>query len=391
MFGTALRRAAAVLSFVLAASSNLAVAAQDADPVTHKKLERLELRMQSARGELDTFKGDQKKAKKALAEAEQEIGISQRKIKATTLQLDAQQQKLVRLERRQKQLSANKAQQQKQVAQAIREAYQHGTQNRIKLILNQEDPASVARLLNYYDYFNKARHAEIKLYVKTLEQLRQLKSQAHETKLALHSNLGRQKEQQSALQASKQQRNAALAKIDASIKAKSAQLAELTAEQRKLAALVAEVEKQMAALDIETKDQTDGQTFSTRKGQMGWPTAGRIRHNYGARKAGSQLSWQGVLLGAQAGADVQAVHHGRIVFADWFGGSGLLVIVDHGNGYMSLYAHNQSILMSAGEWVSTGETIATVGQSGGKREPALYFEIRKSGKPLDPSAWCRAD
>ncbi len=391
MFGLPLQRAAVALTIMLIAPPSLPAMAQATDPDTQAKLEQLERRMQSARGELDTYKGRQKKARKALASAEREIGSSQRKIKATTLQLDALQQKLVRLERQNKQLSANKVQQQQQVAQAIREAYQHGTQNRIKLILNQEDPASVARLLTYYDYFNKARHAEIELYVKTLQELRELKSQAHATQLALQSNLTRQNEQQAALKISKQQRNTALAKINDSIKAKSAQLAELTAERRKLAALVAEVAKQMAALDIETMDQTDGQTFSTRKGRMGWPTAGRIRHNYGARKAGSQLSWQGVLLGAEAGADVQAVHHGRIVFADWFGGSGLLVIVDHGNGYMSLYAHNQSILKAAGEWVSTGETIATVGQSGGKREPSLYFEIRKSGKPIDPSVWCRTD
>lgn len=391
MVDLARRSAVVALVTILAVTPNLPTLAQTADPDTQAKLKQLERRMQSARGELDTFKGQQKKAQKALRSAEQDIGVSQHKIKATTLQLDAQQKELAILERRQKQLSANKVQQQQQVAQAIREAYQHGTQNRIKLILNQEDPASVARLLNYYDYFNKARHADIELYVKTLQELRQLKSQAHKTHLALQSNLTRQKDQQRALQTSKQQRNKALVRIDASIKEKSAQLAQLTEERRKLAALVAEVEKQMAALDIETKNQTDGQSFSTRKGQMGWPTAGRIRHNYGARKAGSQLSWQGVLLRADAGTDVQAVHHGRIVFADWFGGSGLLVIVDHGNGYMSLYAHNQSILKDAGEWVSTGETIATVGQSGGKREPALYFEIRKSGKPIDPSAWCRAD
>ncbi len=391
MLSPLLRSAIVALAIILTAVPTLPVVAQANDPDTQEKLEQLERRMQAARGELDAYKGKQKKLKKVLRSAEQDIGKAQRKIKTTTLQLDEQQQKIARLDRQQKQLGANKIRQQQQVVQAIREAYQHGTQNRIKLILNQEDPASVARLLNYYDYFNKARHADIELYVKTLQELKELKSQTHATRLALQANLTRQNEQQRALKASWQQRNAALSKIDESIKAKSAQLSELTAERRKLAALVAEVEKQMAALDIETKGQTDGQSFTTRKGQMGWPTAGRIRHNYGARKAGSQLSWQGVLLRAEAGADVQAVHHGRIVFADWFGGSGLLVIVDHGNGYMSLYAHNQSILKEAGEWVSTGETIATVGQSGGKREPALYFEIRKSGKPIDPSIWCRAN
>lgn len=376
---------------MLAISLNIPLLLHAAEPDAQKKLDQLERRMQSARAELDSYKGKQKKLKQQLRRAEQDIGKGQRRIKATTLQLDAQQQQMTRLERQQKQLGADKAKQQQQVAQAIREAYQHGTQNKIKLILNQEDPASVARLLNYYDYFNKARQADIELYVKTLQELQELKSQLHKTRVALQTNLAKLNEQQRGLKVSWLARNNALSKLDDSIKLKSEQLGELKQERRKLEALVAEVEKQMAALDIETKGQTDGQNFSTRKGQMGWPTAGRIRHKYGARKADSQLSWQGVLLQADAGADVQAVHHGRIVFADWFGGSGLLLIIDHGNSYMSLYAHNQSILKEAGEWISTGETIATVGQSGGKREPALYFEIRKSGKPIDPGAWCRAD
>lgn len=358
--------------------------AQELD--AQKKLEQLERRMQTTRVELDTYEGRHKKLKKQLRNAEQDIGKGKRRIKATTLQLDAEQQKIARLERQQKQLDADKAKQQQQVAQAIREAYQHGTQNRIKLILNQEDPASVARLLNYYDYFNKARQADIELYVKTLHELRELKSQVHATRVAMQTNLEKLEEHQRDLRTSWQARNEALTKLDASIHVKREHLTELKQERRKLEALVAAVEKQMAALDI----QTDGQSFSVRKGQMGWPTAGRIQHKYGTRKADSQLRWQGVLMHADAGADVQAVHHGRIVFADWFGSSGLLLIIDHGNGFMSLYAHNQSILKEAGEWVSTGETIATVGQSGGKREPALYFEIRKSGKPVDPAAWCRA-
>ncbi len=371
---------------MLAILLNLPLLSQAQEPNAQKKLELLERRMQAARVELDTDKGQQKKLKKQLRNAEQDIGKGKRRIKATTLQLDAERQKIAKLEQQQKQLDADKAKQQQQVAQAIREAYQHGTQNQIKLILNHEDPASVARLLNYYDYFNKARQADIERYVKTLQELQELKSQVHATRVALQTNLGKLEEQQRDLLSSWQARHEALTKLDTSIQVKGKQLAVLKQERRKLEALVAAVEKQMAALDI----RTDGQNFSTRKGQMGWPTAGRVRHKYGTRKADSQLRWQGVLMQADAGADVQAVHHGRIVFADWFGSSGLLLIIDHGNGFMSLYAHNQSILKEAGEWVSTGETIATVGQSGGKREPALYFEIRKSGKPVDPAAWCRA-
>lgn len=387
MHGPPLRGAILLLAFML----NPPLAAQPAEPDAQKKLQQLERRMQSARAELDSYRGERKKLQKRLRQAELDIGKGKRRIKSTQLQLDQQKRQIARLERQQNQLGADKVKQQEQVAQAIRESYRHGTQNRIKLILNQEDPARVARLLNYYDYFNKARQADIALYVKTLQELKDLQSQLHGSRVALQTGLAKLNEQQRGLESSRQARNAALRKIEGSIASKNQQLGELDRERRKLEALLDEVEKQMAALDINTAGQADGLDFSARKGKMGWPTAGRIRHQYGARKSASQLSWQGVLLEAAAGAAVQAVHHGRIVFADWFGGSGLLLIIDHGNGYMSLYAHNQSILKEAGEWVSTGETIATVGQSGGKREPALYFEIRKSGKPIDPAAWCRAD
>ena len=129
------------------------------------------------------------------------------------------------------------------------------------------------------------------------------------------------------------------------------------------------------------------QDFASFRGQMPWPVGGRPSNSFGARRGNGGLRWQGLVIPATEGSEVTAIHHGRVVFADWFRGSGLLLIVDHGDGFMSLYAHNEALLRDVGEWVSAGSAIATVGSTGGMAESALYFEIRENGKPTNPSSW----
>jgi septal ring factor EnvC (AmiA/AmiB activator) len=122
---------------------------------------------------------------------------------------------------------------------------------------------------------------------------------------------------------------------------------------------------------------------------MPWPVDGKARNRFGRDRDGGPLKWHGLMIAASEGSTVSAIHHGRVVFADWFRGSGLLRILDHGAGYRSLYGHNQSLLREVGEWVDVGDAIGTVGNSGGRQRTALYFEIRKDGKPTDPDKWCK--
>ena len=129
--------------------------------------------------------------------------------------------------------------------------------------------------------------------------------------------------------------------------------------------------------------------FGSLKGQLKWPVAGRLLERFGSQKKGGNLKWQGVLIDAESGTRVNAVGAGKVVFADWFRNLGLLIIIDHGDGYMSLYGHNQNLLKNTGDWVMPGETIATVGDSGGQTDTALYFEIRQGAEPLNPSLWCK--
>ena len=122
---------------------------------------------------------------------------------------------------------------------------------------------------------------------------------------------------------------------------------------------------------------------------MPWPAGNKLIKKFGNAKIDGKITWEGILISAKAGTSVEAIHHGRVVFSDYLRGHGLLVIVDHGDGYMSLYAHNQSLLKETGDWVSSGETISRVGNTGGQAQAGLYFEIRHQGKPTDPIKWCR--
>jgi len=156
-------------------------------------------------------------------------------------------------------------------------------------------------------------------------------------------------------------------------------------DRSQLERLLDAVEQSIANLEI----PSDYRPFHKLKGKLHWPTKGKISKRFGSSRSGSNLRWQGVTLTAKEGSEVNAIHHGRVVFADWFRGSGLLIIIDHGDGYMSLYGHNQSLLIEPGDWVTVGEQIATVGNSGGKKHAGLYFEIRHKGQPTDPRHWCK--
>ena len=156
-------------------------------------------------------------------------------------------------------------------------------------------------------------------------------------------------------------------------------------DRAELEQLLAAVEQTIANIDI----PTDYKPFGSLKGQLPWPVSGKPSNRFGNRRNNTTMRWQGLAISASEGSRVEAIHYGRIVFADWLRGSGLLVIIDHGDGYMSLYAHNQTLLRDVGEWVSAETPISTVGDSGGLSKPALYFEIREKGKPVNPAHWFR--
>ena len=268
------------------------------------------------------------------------------------------------------------------LAAQVRAAYMTGSQEKIKLLLNQRDPATLGRLMAYYRYLNEYRAENIEAVVAQIRRLDELRAQiaAEEARLTAlartrYDELGR-------LHNSQENRKTLLASLRKRIANEGEEVDRLAAQEKDLTRLIAELTSILSDYPI-----TSEQPFSEHRGKLTWPVAGRLLHEFGQPRVGGSIKWNGVVLGAPRGREVRAVYHGRVAFADWLAGMGLLVIVDHGEGYMTLYGYNETILKNTGDWVAPGDVIATVGDSGGQSEAGLYFELRRGTKPENPRRW----
>ena len=268
------------------------------------------------------------------------------------------------------------------LAEQIRAAYTNGSQERIKLLLNQQDPAELGRLLTYYKYMSDYRGANIEAVSEHISALTQLRIAAHDEERRIARLARAQSVELTELNVAQEKRKQLLVSLHAQIEREGTAIERLAAEEKDLARLIAELTSILSDYPI-----TSEEPFSTLKGRLTWPIAGRLMHDFGQPRAGGALKWNGVVLAAPRGLEVRTIYHGRVVFADWLAGMGLLVIVDHGEGYMSLYGYNETILKSTGDWVAPGDAIATVGESGGQSQAGLYFELRKGTRPINPRQW----
>ncbi len=368
--------------FALLLSQHGALA--DDEQSTRRQLSTVSSEMKKLRQLNQQFKSERNSLQAALREAEVAIGQLKQQVRDTNRQLRDQQHKLAELQQQRQQLRQQRMQQQHLIEQQVRAAYQLGRENKLKLLLNQQQPQQLSRQLAYYDYFNRARSEQIDAYLDTIEQLDQLEPAINQATSELTQSKQQLSDKRKALQAQNQQRRDNLQQISASLKNNQQRQQQLSRDRRRLEQLLQAMEESIADLVV-----PDQQPFKARRGKLPWPAKGRLSQRFGSLRNDGKQRWQGVILNAREGSAVRAVHHGRVLFADWFRGSGLLVIIDHGDGYMTLYAHNQSLLVEPGEWVDSGATIATVGNSGGRRQAGLYFEIRYRGQPTNPQRWCR--
>ena len=269
----------------------------------------------------------------------------------------------------------------KALAAQVRTAYMSGSQERIKLLLNQRDPATLGRLMAYYRYLNDYRASNIEAVVAEIRKLDELHGRiaAEEARLATlvqerYDELGR-------LGASQDKRKELLDTLRRRMADEGREVERLAAQEQDLTRLIAELTSILSDYPISSE-----QPFGELRGKLTWPVAGRLLHDFGQPRAGG-IKWNGVVLAAPRGREVRAVYHGRVAFADWLAGKGLHVIVDHGDGYMTLYGYNETILKDTGDWVAPGDVIATVGDSGGQPQASLYFELRRGKKPENPRRW----
>ena len=281
---------------------------------------------------------------------------------------------------RETQLDQNRA----ALAGQMRAAYLIGRQEPVKLLLNQKDPALAGRMFAYYSYFGRARAGQIRLIEDDVRRLAELDAQleAEDAKLAQLEE--QQRAQLNQLEQARERRSHVLVSLEAQSRSRAQNLERLRAQQSGLEKLVRELRAAMERFPVEGND-----AFTRLRGKLAWPVSGRLVARFGDSRAGG-VRWDGVLVATERGAPVKAVCQGRVIYADWLPGLGLLTIVDHGDGYLSLYGHNERLYKAAGEQVAAGDTIAAAGDSGGSARPELYFEIRKAGKPVDPRPWFKA-
>ncbi len=284
------------------------------------------------------------------------------------------------IQKKQQQINAQKHDLENQV----KAAYGMGRNERLKLMLNQQDPSLSGRMMVYYDYLNKARLKKIARIDEDMQLLHDLELEHVKETTFLENKLEKRKLEQSVYLQTKVQHQTLLAKIKKQVFSKKQQLSRFKSSEKRLKSLIYSLQQTLDDFPFE-----DGgvKEFAKLKGKLAWPVKGSLLKKFGAQRSGSR--WDGVLIKAKEGADIRVVTRGRVVFADWLRGYGLLTIIDHGKGYMTLYAFNQSLYKTVGDWVEAGAVIASVGQSGGQSAAGLYFGIRKKGKPVNPVKWCR--
>ena len=270
------------------------------------------------------------------------------------------------------------------LAGQIRAAHMIGEREPLKLLLNQRDPAETGRVLVYYQYFGRARASQIAAINAHLAEVATLDAALTAEDERLAALEAQQQGELAQLQNARERRGRALVSLEADSKNRARELERLKDQQGGLEKLVRELRRALERLDKFPSDSKDA--FAKLRGKLAWPVAGRLVASFGQVRAGG-VKWDGVLLAGSQGSPVRAVYHGRVVYADWLSGLGLLTIIDHGDGYLSLYGHNERLFKEVGERVTAGDTIATLGDTGGRPRAELYFEIRKAGRPIDPRPW----
>jgi len=351
------------------------------------KLEKLQ---QSIAKIQEHLKGSKKQRSDVLTELNAlETEISKNAIQLNKLETDlhSTQKQKEQLEQELSQLNKQLSEQHSALSEQIRAAYSMGHQQNIKMLLNQQDPSKAGRAQEYFNYLNRARQQQIQSFMGTIEQKQQTQIALDQTLLHHRNLLQAQKDKKRERQRQRLQRKNLLAELSDKIKNQENTLSSLESSRSRIENLLKSLGELLA--DIPTSP-TENQPFVAQKGKLPWPVKGPFLGHYGEPKNYGDLKWNGVLIKANHGTPIHVISHGRIAFSDWLQGFGFITIVDHGDGYMSLYGHSESLFKQAGDWVSAGEVIATAGDSGGQTQSGVYFEIRSRGKPIDPAKWCNS-
>lgn len=342
--------------------------------------ERIEVLEQRIAAEVTQMDAD----RQALRSIETQIGAQNNALQRLRRERDAEQARLDELNRAVAKSRGELGSERDALARQVLLSYMTGREELLKLLLNQESPTELGRMVTWYDYFNDYRSNRIESVRDELEALAALLRETRETQQRLATLTTTREAELAELEVSRAQRDSMIAAREARLSDSGRTLESLRDDEQRLADLVVELGDILAAFPAGSEEP-----FENLKGRLAWPAAGKIDGNYGELRNGGPLRWNGVLLAAEPGSTVRAVYHGRVRFSDWLPGMGMLMIVDHGDGYLSLYGHNEVLLRELGEWVTPGDELAQVGSAGGRS--GVYFEIRHDGEPIDPKGWMQGD
>lgn len=349
-----------------------------------QQLEQLRERMLKVEKKIASTQSLKIVEQKELRKVDKSLSESSRQLRQIKALLLLKQKNVQRLRKQSLALSKDIKQQKGFLAAQLKAAYLMGKQQRIKMLLNQQEPARVNRMLQYYGYLNQVRLDNVRVLDKKIADLA-------EVQLALGLELKEQasmvtvkQHQQASLQASKERQKTVVANLSKNLLSSASELTVLKENEKRLNHLLQNI--YVAVNDIPINKQKN-KPFIKQKGQLQWPVKGTLLKKFGSVKKSGR--YDGVLIKANEGVEIKSISYGRVVYADWLRGYGLLIIIDHGANYLSLYAFNEGLYKDVGDWVAAGDVIASVGLSGGQKTPGLYFGIRKNGKPVNPTRWCR--
>ena len=389
------------------------------------ELDALKQRLQTLQQDFRKSQAERQEATDELRQSERAISDGVRQIRQLDGERQRTQSELQTLSQQVEATEARIRQQQAHLAQALKGAYQRGQGDALKLILNGADPNQTARDLRYLAHLSRAQHDSIEALRADLAKLAELQQTTAQKKTELSQLQATREAEQKKLLADKREREQVVNKLAAQIQQQRREISSLKRDERSLTQLVERLNRLMeqqaareaarareAALQAQ-KNQKEGKSepgssrkpiavntetpvafrsdrpFSGLKGSLRLPVAGELMNRFGAPREGGGLSWKGLFIRAAQGTTVKAIAAGQVVFAEWLRGFGNLVIVDHGEGYMSLYSNNESLYKQVGERVQPGDAIATVGNSGGQPDTGLYFEMRHQSRPVNPLLWVK--
>jgi len=351
--------------------------------VTPEQVEALKERIADIDRWLADAEEDRSTLEQQLAATERKISTLTRERRTLRQQAREQQERLAELRAQESELANTLEQQRENLKLQIRAAWMEGDAPALKVLLNEIEPGEVARTLTYYEYLSKNTVSRLEAFQRSLQELKAARAAVQATRTELAKTEADLEQRQQQLTQSRQDRARTLAALNDDIQNRRSERQSLEADRQRLEQLLKEVQQAIASIPA----PNESSPFKSRRDKLPWPAKGRVVSNYGAVYADGKLRRNGILMNTAEEAEIKAVHYGRVVFANWLRGFGLITIIDHGDGYMTLYGHSSSLFTTPGDWVRPGETIALAGRTGGTEDPAVYFEVRSNGKPVNPRSW----